>query len=90
MRYGPLKPIGLWDQQGGVPGKGDYPLYERTAHSIELNAAVSIPSWDDQIVRIMLEEDAYFDGERTTFLDGRQEELILISPRSDAEASGEG
>ena len=82
--------IGLWDQQGGVPGKGDYPLYERTAHSIELNAAVSIPSWDDQIVRIMLEEDAYFDGERTTFLDGRQEELILIGPRSDAEASGEG
>ncbi len=30
--------IGLWDQQGGVPIQGDYPLYENTAHSIELNA----------------------------------------------------
>ena len=52
--------IGLWDQQGGVPGKGDYPLYEMTAHSIELNAAVAIPEWDNQVVRIMLEEDAFF------------------------------
>ena len=32
--------IGLWDQQDGVPGKGDYPLYPNTAHSIELNAGV--------------------------------------------------
>jgi len=28
--------IGLWDQQGGVPGRGDYPLYPNTAYSIEL------------------------------------------------------
>jgi len=49
--------IGLWDQQGGVPGKGDYPLYPNTAHSIELNAGVFIKEWDKEI-RIMLEEDA--------------------------------
>ena len=23
--------IGMWDQQGGVPGSGDYPLYPNTA-----------------------------------------------------------
>ncbi|NBB76925.1 MAG: M24 family metallopeptidase, partial [Bacteroidetes bacterium] len=38
--------IGLWDQQGGVPGKGDYPLYPNTAHSIELNAEVFVESWN--------------------------------------------
>jgi len=70
--------IGLWDQQGGVPGRGDYPLYPMTAHSIELNAAVDIASWGGKTVRIMLEEDAIFDGEQTTYIDPRQEELLLI------------
>ena len=69
--------IGLWDQQGGVPGKGDYPLYPHTAHSIELNAAVSIPAWNRDI-RIMLEEDGYFTGQDFYYIDGRQTELILI------------
>ena len=55
----------MWDQQGGVPGRGDYPLLPNTAYSIEL-------------IRIMLEEDAFFDGTKVWFIDGRQEELILI------------
>ncbi len=70
--------IGLWDQQGGVPGRGDYPLYANTAHSIELNAAVAIPEWGDQAIRVMLEEDAVFDGEQVWYLDGRQTKLWLI------------
>lgn len=70
--------IGLWDQQGGVPGRGDYPLYPNTAHSIELNAAVAIPEWDGQEVRVMLEEDAFFDGTDTWYMDGRQTKLLLI------------
>jgi Xaa-Pro aminopeptidase len=69
--------IGLWDQQGGVPGKGDYPLYPNTAYSIELNTTVSIPEWDKDI-RIMLEEDAFFDGDTVRYLDGRQTELMVI------------
>ncbi|NNE98527.1 MAG: M24 family metallopeptidase [Pyrinomonadaceae bacterium] len=72
--------IGLWDQQGGVPIRGDYPLYENTAHSIELNAATFIKEWDKEI-RIMLEEDAFFDGEKTYYIDGRQTELMII-PRN--------
>ncbi len=72
--------IGLWDQQGGVPGKGDYPLYKNTAHSIELNASVYIEEWNKSI-RIMLEEDAFFDGEQVRYIDGRQIELMTI-PRS--------
>lgn len=70
--------IGLWDQQGGVPGRGDYPLHPNTAYSIELNAAVSIPEWDGKEVRIMLEEDAFFDGAEVRYIDGRQTELLLI------------
>jgi Xaa-Pro aminopeptidase len=72
--------IGLWDQQGGVPGKGDYPLYPNTAHSIELNAGVHIEEWGKEI-RIMLEEDAFFDGEETRYIDGRQMEIMTI-PRA--------
>ncbi len=67
--------IGLWDQQGGVPGAGDYPLFSNTGHSIELSVDVEVPEWNGQTVRIMLEQDAWFDGEECTFLDGRQEEL---------------
>ncbi|MDT0631350.1 M24 family metallopeptidase [Rubrivirga litoralis] len=70
--------IGLWDQQDGVPGGGDYPLHPSTAYSIELNAAVAVPEWGGQAVRFMLEEDAVFDGEAVRYLDGRQEALLLI------------
>ncbi len=70
--------IGLWDQQGGVAGRGDYPLYPSTAHSIELNVAVPVPEWDGKQVRIMLEEDAFFDGTTTSYIDPRMEELLLV------------
>jgi hypothetical protein len=69
--------IGLWDQQGGVPGRGDYPLYPNTAHSIELYAETEVASWENP-VRISLEEDAFFDGENIYYIDGRQKALLLI------------
>ena len=72
--------IGLWDQQKGVPGPGDYPLKANTAYSIELNAAVEIPEWK-KIVRIMLEEDGFFDGQTFRYIDGRQTEIYTI-PRT--------
>lgn len=70
--------IGLWDQQGGVPGRGDYPLHFDTAHSIELNVTVPIPEWNNKEIRIMLEEDAFFSARGVHYIDGRQTELILI------------
>lgn len=69
--------IGMWDQQGGVPGRGDYPLYYNTAYSIELNAASEIKSWG-KIVRIMLEEDGVFTEDGFHYLDGRAEEIYPI------------
>lgn len=70
--------IGLWDQQGGVPNNGDYPLFDETVYSIELNAITAVPEWDGQEVRIALEEDAVLSGGTMAWLDGRQEELHLI------------
>ncbi len=70
--------IGLWDQQREIPGTGDYPVYPNAAFSIELSATSKIEGWE-QDVRIMLEEDAFFDGERTAFINGRQTTPILIS-----------
>ena len=69
--------IGLWDQQQGVPGSGDYPVNPYTAYSIELNSGTYIPEWGKEI-RIMLEEDGYFDGKTFRFIAGRQEKLLLI------------
>ena len=70
--------IGLWDQQGGVAGAGDYPLFADTGHSVELCVDVTVPEWNEQRVRIMLEQDAWFDGVNCEFLDGRQEQLWVI------------
>jgi hypothetical protein len=72
--------IGLWDQQGGVPGAGDFPMNYRTAYSIELNAATDIPEWKKSI-RIMLEQDGYFDENGFRYIGGRQKEIYLV-PRA--------
>jgi Xaa-Pro aminopeptidase len=69
--------LGMWDSQGGVPGSGDYPLHLNTAYAIELNAASHIEQWGKE-VRIMLEEDAFFDVSGVRYIDGRQTEFILI------------
>jgi Xaa-Pro aminopeptidase len=70
--------IGLWDNQVAVEGQGDYPVWPDTAYSIELQARVAVPEWDGQVVQVMLEEDAFFDGDACRFLDGRQTELWLV------------
>lgn len=69
--------IGMWDMQEGVPGSGDYKLYPNTAYSIELNASTEIPEWKKSI-RIMLEEDGFYDGKEFRFIQGRQKELYLL------------
>lgn len=75
--------IGLWDQQGGVPGSGDFPLNYKTAYSIELNAASEIPEWK-KTIRIMLEEDGYYDESGFRYIGGRQKEILLIPRKKPA------
>lgn len=69
--------IGMWDNQGRTVGSGDYPMYPETAYSIELNAAVRIPEWQ-KTIRIMLEENGYYDGTTFRYVDGRQEQIMTI------------
>lgn len=71
--------IGLWDQQDGVPGRGDHPLYPDTCYAIELNAKRDVPEWDNQEVRMSLEQDAWWTGEKLVFMAGRQKKLHLVS-----------
>ncbi len=75
--------IGLWDQQGGVPGSGEFPVNYQTAYSIELNAASEIPEWK-KTIRIMLEEDGYFDETGFRYIGGRQKEIYLIPRKKSA------
>lgn len=70
--------IGMWDKQEGVSGSGDYPAYPNTAYSIELNSATYIPEWGKEI-RIMLEENGYYDGQVFKYIAGRQKKLRVIS-----------
>ena len=67
----------MWDKQDGVPINGDYPLYPNTAFSLGLTAKVDIASWGIALA-IMLEEDAFFDGNKCQYIDPRQTEMIII------------
>jgi Xaa-Pro aminopeptidase len=70
--------IGLWDKQDGVPGWGDFRLYEDTVHSIELNVRATVPEWGNQEVRIALEQDAAFTRHGASFIHERPTALRLI------------
>ena len=73
--------IGMWDQQEGVPGSGDYLMQPNTAYSIELNAQVSIPEWGSESLPMKLEENGFWDGETFTYIQPRQTEYHIIDPK---------
>jgi hypothetical protein len=74
---GPL--VGLWDRQDGVPGRGDLPLLPSMWHSIELQATHPVPEWDNQMVRMALEEDAEMAADGTMrWILRRQSALHLV------------
>ena len=77
--------IGLWDQQGGVPGSGDYKVWKNTMYSIELNTTSEIKEWGKSI-RIMLEEDGIWYGDRFEYASGRQTEIRPIQVHSNQKA----
>ena len=70
-------PIGMWDNQAARP-EGEAPMDAPTAWSIELAARHKVPEWGGQDVGFRLEEDAFFDGTRVQFIDGRQTRFHLI------------
>ena len=70
-------PLGMWDNQGPRT-EGEWPMHAPTAWSIELAAIHPVPEWGGQKVRFRLEEDAFFDGTRVQYIDGRQTRFHLI------------
>lgn len=72
--------IGMWDQQDGVPGSGDYLMQPNTAYSIELNALVNVPEWGNEPLPMKLEEDGFFDGSTFRYIQPRQTEYHVIDP----------
>jgi hypothetical protein len=70
--------IGLWDEQDGVPGAGDYRIHPDTVYALELAVRLPVPEWGGQCVRMGLEQGIALTGEGVEYLDGRQTELILI------------
>ena len=71
--------IGQWDQQGGVPGAGDYPVHVDTVFALELAVRRAVPEWGGQCVRMGLEEGIALTADGVEYLDGRQTQLILIA-----------
>lgn len=70
--------IGLYDQQDGVPGRGDVVLRDDTLFSFEMFAEVAVSEWDGQRVKLASEQIVAFTGGRVHYLGGRQTELHLI------------
>jgi hypothetical protein len=70
--HAPGPTIGMWDNQGETPVRGDWTLHPNTAYAIEGNVKVEVPEWDGQWVQIKLEQSALFDGEQVLYLAGRQ------------------
>jgi hypothetical protein len=70
--------IGMWDNQGPTPVRGDWKLYPNTAYAIEGNVKAAVPEWNGQLVQIKLEQSAVFDGKRVLYLAGRQTQWHVV------------
>ncbi len=76
--HAPGPTIGMWDNQGPTPIRGDWPLYANTAYAIEGNIKTAVPEWNGELVQIKMEQDAVFDGEKVYYLAGRQTQWHVI------------
>jgi Xaa-Pro aminopeptidase len=76
--HGPGPTIGMWDNQGPTPGRGDWLLFPMTGYAIEGRVTVNIPEWNNEPVQIKLEQSAIYDGEAVRYLSGRQTQLHLV------------
>lgn len=68
--HAPGPTIGMWDNQGPTPVRGDWPLHANTAYAIEGNIKQSVPEWDGQMIQIMLEQTAFLVATRYSTVPG--------------------
>ena len=76
--HGPGPTIGMWDNQGPTPGRGDWLLFPMTGYAIEGRVTVAIPEWNNEPVQMKLEQSAVYDGDEVRYLSGRQTHLHVV------------
>lgn len=71
--------IGMYDNQGFVPGHGEEKLYTSTCFALELNIRERVPEWDNQDVCFMLEETiAVVEDGVIAFMDDKRKNITAI------------
>ncbi|MBD3182428.1 M24 family metallopeptidase, partial [Candidatus Poribacteria bacterium] len=73
---GPL--IGLPWEQENCEGRGDVELHYNNAFTMELSVTDNVEEWNNQQVRMAMEEDVVFTESGCRPVDGRQTEFYLI------------
>ncbi len=73
---GPL--IGLPWEQERCEGRGDVKLEYNYSFTMELSVSDSVSEWDNQEVRMAIEEDVVFTRDGCRPFDGRQTEFYLV------------
>lgn len=71
--------VGLWDKQGGIGEKGDFPLHYNTCYALEYNTESEIAEWGGQTVRFSSEESVAFtqDGKLSYMYEGRDKIFVI-------------
>jgi Xaa-Pro aminopeptidase len=69
--------IGLYDQQGDVPVKGDLPLTANTCYAMEFNIRQFVPEWGQE-VPIYLEEPVALINGKVEYMARRQMGFYLV------------
>ena len=54
------------------------PVYNNTVYAMELDTKTVVPEWENQLVRIVLEQTIAFIEDKVVFLGGRQTDFYLI------------
>ncbi|WP_175987144.1 M24 family metallopeptidase [Bacillus sp. Marseille-Q1617] len=69
--------IGLYDQQGDVPVRGDLPLTANTCYAMEFNIRQFVPEWGQEVPIYLEEPVALLDG-KVEYMAKRQMGFYLI------------
>ncbi len=70
--------IGMYDNQGFVPGKGEMKLDADMVYALELNVCDDLVFWDGQTVYMYIEENICQEKDRVYYLAEQQKDLILV------------
>lgn len=70
--------VGMYDNQGFVPGHGELVMHDMTCYALELNIREAVPEWEGQEVCMMLEETIALKNNETFFMDDKREIIQFL------------